>query len=111
MFAMEILKGAFTQNLWYHIYMIWVKHSFIIGSVRVNDGNEANISIHCSLGARTQNDWVPARRKINGCYYICAHFAKNVYLGKVCAQMYTMKTRGNEPAFSKNERKCAATNQ
>ena len=33
----------------------------------------------------------------------------NVYLGKVCAQMYTMKTRGNEPTFSKNERKCAAT--
>ena len=34
---------------------------------------------------------------------------RNVYLGKVCAQMYTMKTRGNEPTFSKNERKCAAT--
>ena len=34
----------------------------------------------------------------------------NVYLGKVCAQMYTMITRGNEPTFSKNERKCAATN-
>ena len=33
----------------------------------------------------------------------------NVYLGKVCAQMYTMKTRSNEPTFSKNERKCAAT--
>ena len=25
------------------------------------------------------------------------------------AQMYTMKTRGNEPTFSENERKCAAT--
>ena len=36
---------------------------------------------------------------------------RNVYLGKVCAQMYTMKTRGNEPTFSKNERKCAATIQ
>ena len=35
---------------------------------------------------------------------------RNVYLGKVCAQMYTMKTRGNEPTFSINERKCAATN-
>ena len=34
---------------------------------------------------------------------------RNVYLGKVCAQMYTMKTRGNESTFSKNERKCAAT--
>ena len=34
---------------------------------------------------------------------------RNVYLGKVCAQMYTMKTRGNKPNFSKNERKCAAT--
>ena len=34
---------------------------------------------------------------------------RNVYLGKVCTQMYTMKTRGNEPTFSKNERKCAAT--
>ena len=34
---------------------------------------------------------------------------RNVYLGKGCAQMYTMKTRGNEPTFSKNERKCAAT--
>ena len=34
---------------------------------------------------------------------------RNVYLGKVCAQMYTMKTRGNEPTFSINERKCAAT--
>ena len=34
---------------------------------------------------------------------------RNVYLGKVCAQMYTMKTRGYEPTFSKNERKCAAT--
>ena len=34
---------------------------------------------------------------------------RNVYLGKVCAQMYTMKTRGNETTFSKNERKCAAT--
>ena len=34
---------------------------------------------------------------------------RNVYLGKVCAQMYTMKTRGNEPTFSKNERKCSAT--
>ena len=33
----------------------------------------------------------------------------NVYLGKVCAQMYTMKTRGNEPTFLENERKCAAT--
>ena len=33
----------------------------------------------------------------------------NVHLGKVCAQMYTMKTRGNEQTFSKNERKCAAT--
>ena len=33
----------------------------------------------------------------------------NVYLGKVCPQMYTMKTRGNEPTFSKNERQCAAT--
>ena len=36
---------------------------------------------------------------------------RNVYLGKVCAQMYTMKMRGNEPTFSKNERKCAATPQ
>ena len=34
---------------------------------------------------------------------------RNVYLGKVCAQMYTMKKRGNEPTFSKNERTCAAT--
>ena len=34
---------------------------------------------------------------------------RNVYLGKVCAQLYTMKTRGNESTFSKNERKCAAT--
>ena len=34
---------------------------------------------------------------------------RNVYLRKVCVQMYTMKTRGNEPTFSKNERKCAAT--
>ena len=34
---------------------------------------------------------------------------RNVYLGKVCAQMYTMKTHGNEPTFLKNERKCAAT--
>ena len=34
---------------------------------------------------------------------------RNVYLGKVCAQMYTMKTRGNEPTFSESERKCAAT--
>ena len=34
---------------------------------------------------------------------------RNVYLGKVCAQMYTMKTRANEPTFSKNECKCAAT--
>ena len=34
---------------------------------------------------------------------------RNDYLGKVCAQMYTMKTRGNEPTFSINERKCAAT--
>ena len=34
---------------------------------------------------------------------------RNVYLGKVCAQMYTMKTRGNGSTFSKNERKCAAT--
>ena len=36
---------------------------------------------------------------------------RNVYMGKVCAQMYTMKTCGNEPTFSKNERNCAATNQ
>ena len=35
--------------------MIWVKHSFLIDSVRVNDGNEANISIHCSLGVRSMN--------------------------------------------------------
>ena len=34
---------------------------------------------------------------------------RNVYLGKVCTQMYTMKTRGNEPTFLKNERKCAVT--
>ena len=34
---------------------------------------------------------------------------RNVYLGKECAQMYTMKSRANEPTFSKNERKCAAT--
>ena len=34
---------------------------------------------------------------------------RNVYLGKVCAQMHTMKSRANEPTFSKNERKCAAT--
>ena len=34
---------------------------------------------------------------------------RNVNLGKVCAQMYTMKSRANEPTFSKNERKCAAT--
>ena len=34
---------------------------------------------------------------------------RNVNLGKVCAQMYTMKTRANKPTFSKNERKCAAT--
>ena len=27
---------------------------------------------------------------------------RNVYLGKVCAQMYTMKSRANEPTFSKN---------
>ena len=33
----------------------------------------------------------------------------NVYLGKVCAKMYTMKMCGNEPSFSKNKRKCAAT--
>ena len=25
------------------------------------------------------------------------------------AQMYTMNSRANEPTFSKNERKCAAT--
>ena len=36
---------------------------------------------------------------------------RNVYPGKVCAQMYTMKTRGNEPTFSINERKCAATSE
>ena len=30
--------------------IICVKHSFLIVSVRVNDGNEASISIHCSLG-------------------------------------------------------------
>ena len=34
---------------------------------------------------------------------------RNVFLEKVCAQMYTMKTRGNEPTLWKNERKCAAT--
>ena len=34
---------------------------------------------------------------------------RNVYLGKVCPQMYTMKSRANEPTFSINERKCAAT--
>ena len=34
---------------------------------------------------------------------------RNVYLGKVWAQMYTMKSPANEPTFSKNERKCAAT--
>ena len=39
----------------------------------------------------------------------CNERNRNVYLGKVCAQMYTMKTRGYEPTFSKNERECAAT--
>ena len=34
---------------------------------------------------------------------------RNIYLGKVCTQMYTMKSRANGPTFSKNERKCAAT--
>ena len=34
---------------------------------------------------------------------------RNVYLGKVWAQMYTMKSRANEPTFSKNEHECAAT--
>ena len=31
----------------------------------------------------------------------------NVYLEKKCAKMYSLKSRANEPTFSKNERKCA----
>ena len=55
------------------------------GSAHIADGNLAEVSIKYNERNR------------------------NVYLGKVCVQMYTMKTRGNEPNFSKNERKYAAT--
>ena len=34
---------------------------------------------------------------------------RNINLGKVCTQMYTMKSRANEPTLSNNEHKCAAT--